>query len=101
MGFLFNLEGEFIVPLLFGFIQKDLTSAMLITVLGQTGVQALTSLKLLTFGILACTGVPCIIALGMMLKEYKIKEVILIFLGTFIYGIVLASIIAHVGMLFI
>jgi ferrous iron transport protein B len=101
MGFLFNLEGEFIVPLLFGFIQKDLTSAMLINVLGQTGVQALTNLKLITFGILACTGVPCIIALGMMLKEYKIKEVILIFLGTLIYAIVLASIIAHVGMLFI
>lgn len=92
LRFLFNLPGETIIPLLFGFVQKDLTGAMLISVLGkESGQLSLTLLQLYTFGVAACIGVPCIIALGMMFKEYGLKDSLFVFFSVLLYGILITS----------
>jgi ferrous iron transport protein B len=100
--FLFDLPGETIIPLLFGFVQKDLTGAMLFSVLGtEGGSLPLTLIQLYTFGVAACIGIPCIIALGTLFKEYGFKDSILIFLSVLLYGILVASISWRILILFV
>ena len=92
LNVLFDLPGETIVPIVFGFIQKDLTGAMLIALLGTaSGGVALTNLQLYTFGLVTSIGIPCIIALFMMIKEFKIKNIIAIFIAPLVYGILISS----------
>jgi ferrous iron transport protein B len=98
---LFDLPGETIIPIVFGFIQKDLVGSMLLSALGKTnGMLPLTSLQLYTFGLVTCIGLPCIIALGMMFKEFKIKEIAILYLPPVIYGIIIASVIWRIVILF-
>lgn len=94
LNFLFDLPGETIVPIVFGFIQKDLTGAMLITLLGTaSGGIALTNLQLYTFGLITSIGIPCIIALSIMIKEFKIKNTFALFVAPLIYGLFISSIV--------
>jgi ferrous iron transport protein B len=100
--FLFNLPGETIVPILFGFFQKDLTGAMLFSVLGrEDGGLPLTPLQLYTFGVITCIGIPCIIALGIMIKEYGLRDSLIMFFSVLLYGILIASISWRILILFI
>lgn len=92
MSALFNLPGETIVPLVFGFIQKDMTGAMLLSALENSGgISQLTNLQLYTFGVISTIGVPCIIALGMSVKEFGLKNSLIMFLALLVYGIIIAS----------
>lgn len=80
-----------IVPLIFGFLQKDLTGAMLLSVLGSEMFSALTTVQIYTFGVAATIGIPCVIALGMLNKEFGFKRAMLL-VGTSIgYGILFAG----------
>jgi ferrous iron transport protein B len=81
-----------IIPLVFGFLQKDLTGAMLISVLGSKISLALTPLQIYTFGVAATIGIPCIIALGMLIKEFGFKKAIGLTLTSIIYGFLIAGI---------
>ncbi|MEA2069770.1 MAG: ferrous iron transport protein B [Asgard group archaeon] len=101
MIFLFNLPGETIIPILFGFIQKDLTGAMLLSALGTSAGIALTNLQLYTFGIITCIGIPFVISLGMLFKEFKIKEIAIIFFLPFLYGLTIAIIVWRIVRLII
>ena len=88
-----GLPNVAIIPLVFGFLQKDLTGAMLISVLG-TGISAvLTSMQIYTFGIAATIGIPCVIALGMLTREFGFKKVILLTIASISYGLALAGLI--------
>jgi len=79
------------IPLIFGFLQKDLTGSMLLSVLGSEISLALTPLQLYTFGVVATIGIPCIIALGVLIEEFGFKRAILL-VGTSIgYGILFAG----------
>jgi len=80
-----------IIPLIFGFLQKDLTGAMLLSVLGSETFSALTPIQIYTFGVAATIGIPCVIALGTLSKEFGFKRAILL-VGTSIgYGILFAG----------
>ena len=99
---LFGLPGETIIPIVFGFIQKDLTGAMLMSALGtENGLILLTNIQLYTFGVITSIGVPCVIALGMMFKEYGIKNSLIIFISVLLYNILIASISWRIAILFI
>lgn len=63
-----------IIPLVFGFLQKDLTAAMLVSVLGNRISLVLTPLQIYTFGVASTIGIPCIIALGILAKEFGFKK---------------------------
>jgi ferrous iron transport protein B len=80
-----------IIPLVFGFLQKDLTGAMLISVLGSKISLALTPLQIYTFGIASTIGIPCIIALGMLIKEFRFKKAIGLTITSIIYGLLFAG----------
>ncbi|MFW9987379.1 MAG: ferrous iron transport protein B [Candidatus Odinarchaeota archaeon] len=100
--FLFDLPEETIVPLVFGFVQKDLTGAMLFSVLGnEDGSLPLTAIQLYTFGAAACIGIPCIIALGAMFRERKFRDSLLIFFSVLLYGILVVSISWRILILFV
>ncbi len=88
-----RLPNVAIIPLLFGFLQKDLTGAMLISVLGTEISSALTSMQIYTFGIAATIGIPCIIAVGMLIKEFGFKKVILLTVASISFGLLLAGLI--------
>lgn len=88
-----GLPASVVIPLTFGFLQKDLTGAMLISVLGSKISLALTPLQLYTFGVASTIGIPCIIALGMLWKEFNPKKAIFLTGTSIIYGLVLAGLI--------
>ena len=79
------------IPLTFGFLQKDLTGAMLLSVLGSEISSALTPLQIYTFGVAATIGIPCVIALGMLITEFGFKKAILLVGISIGYGILFAS----------
>ena len=80
-----------IIPLIFGFLQKDLTGAMLLSVLGSEVSSALTTVQIYTFGVAATIGIPCIIAFGMLSKEFGFKRAILLVVTSIGYGILFAG----------
>jgi len=88
------------IPLIFGFLQKDLTGAMLLSVLEGKISPILTPLQIYTFGVAATIGIPCIIALGMLAKEFGLKKAILL-IGTSIgYGILFAGLVWRIISIF-
>ena len=83
-----------IIPLFFGFLQKDLTGAMLVSAFGTANISlVLTSLQIYTFGVAATIGIPCIIALGVLIKEFGFKKAIGLTLTSIIYGFLIAGIV--------
>ncbi|OPL09412.1 MAG: hypothetical protein AVO33_00360 [delta proteobacterium ML8_F1] len=67
---LLGLPAITIIPLILGFLQKDLTGAMLVSALGLNISAALTPLQIYTFGVATTIGIPCIISLGVLAKEF-------------------------------
>jgi ferrous iron transport protein B len=90
-----GLPASTIIPLVFGFLQKDLTGAMLISVLGKEISLVLTPLQLYTFGVASTVGIPCIIASGMLWKEFGFKKAITLTGTTIIYGLLIAGLISR------
>jgi ferrous iron transport protein B len=89
-----------IIPLTFGFLQKDLTGAMLLSVLGDEISLVLTPLQIYTFAVASTIGVPCIIALGMLTREFGFKKSITLAASSIFYGIFLAGLIWRVVSIF-
>jgi ferrous iron transport protein B len=82
-----------IIPLIFGFLQKDLTGAMLLSVFGSNISLALTPLQIYTFGVAATIGIPCIIAWGMLVKEFGFKRATFLTLASIAYGLLFAGLV--------
>ncbi len=92
-----HLPDKTIIPLIYGFLQKDLVPAMLANALGTANFGlALTKLQLLTFGLASTFQVPCIIAFTMLGKEFGFKKASIIEVSAFIYGMLWAGIIMHI-----
>ncbi len=86
-----GLPAVAIIPLIFGFLQKDLTGGMLVSVLGSEISSVLTPLQIYTFGVASTIGIPCIIALGMLIKEFGFKKAVLLTGTSIIYGWLVAG----------
>ena len=80
-----------IIPIIFGFLQKDLTGAMLLSVLGSETSSVLTPLQIYTFGVATTIGIPCMIALGMLIKEFEFKRAIVLTITSIVYGLLIAG----------
>jgi ferrous iron transport protein B len=80
-----------IIPILFGFLQKDLTGTMLLSVLNNDISLALSSLQLYTFGVATTIGIPCVIALGILIKEFGFKRAITLTIASILYGLLVAG----------
>jgi len=86
-----GLPSVAIIPLIFGFLQKDLTAAMLLSVLGSKISLALTPLQIYTFGVATTIGIPCIIALGTLIKEFGLKRAVVLTITSIVYGLLFAG----------
>ena len=77
------LPKETVIPLIYGLLQKDLTIAMLMS-LGETSniSSYMTPVQIFTFSLVAVIYVPCMIAVGMLIREFGWKEAILISIST-------------------
>ncbi len=96
-----HLPEETIIPLLYGFLQKDLVPAMLANALGTANFSdIMTKTQLFTFGLASTFQVPCIIAFGMLIKDFGIKRALLIEILTFFYGMLWAGLIMRLILLF-
>jgi ferrous iron transport protein B len=91
-----GLPAVTIIPLFFGFLQKDLTGAMLISVLGGNVSFALSPLQLYTFGVASTVGIPCVIALGMLGKEFGLKKSLILTVVSVSYGLLVAGLIRRI-----
>jgi ferrous iron transport protein B len=95
-----GLPSVTIIPLVFGFLQKDLTGAMLLSVLGDQISLALTPLQLYTFGVAGTIGIPCIIALGVFIREFGWIKSLILTIGLAFYGVLLAGLISKIISIF-
>jgi ferrous iron transport protein B len=91
-----RLPAVTIIPLVFGFLQKDLTGAMLLSVLGREISLVLTPLQVYTFGVAATIGIPCIIALGMLIREFGFKKAILLTGASVTYSFLFAGLVRRI-----
>ena len=95
-----GLPSETIIPLAFGFLQKDLTGAMLLSVVGSDISLALTPIQIYTFGVVATVGIPCIIALGMFVREFGFRKAFFLTISLNLYGILVAGLIWRIVTVF-
>ncbi len=86
-----GLPNEVIIPLAFGFLQKDLTGSMLVSVLGSNISLSLSSIQLYTFGVASTIGIPCIIAFGMLVREIGVRKAIILTISSIAYGLLIAG----------
>jgi ferrous iron transport protein B len=97
---LLGLPAETIIPILFGFVQKDLTGAMLVSVLGGDVAAVMTPLQLFTFGVVTSIGIPCMIVLPAMAREIGWKNTFVIFATTSLFSLAVASTVWRIALLF-
>jgi len=86
-----GLPTVIIIPIIFGFLQKDLTGAMLLSVLGSEISLALNALQIYTFGVATTIGIPCMIALGMLIREFGFKRALVLTITSIVYGLLFAG----------
>ncbi len=94
-----GLPDESVVPLVFGFLQKDLTGSMLISVLGREVSSILSPAQLFSFGVASSIGIPCIIAFGVLIREIGAKVTTLVTVTTIAYGFLVAGLLFRVAKL--
>jgi ferrous iron transport protein B len=70
-----------------------LTGAMLLSVLGSEIPLVLTPLQIYTFGVATTLGIPCMIALGILVKEFGLKRAIILTIISIIYGLLFAGLV--------
>jgi len=81
------------IPWLFGYLQKDLSIAMLVTVLGTEIAAVLSPLQIYTFSVATTIGIPCMIATGMLWKEFGFKKAIVLTITSIAYGLLFAGLV--------
>ncbi len=96
-----GLPDVVVVPWLFSYLQKDLSSVMLFSVLGSRIAEVLTPIQIYTFGMATTLGIPCMIATGMIWKEFGAKKAIFLTLVSAAYGLLFAGVAFRIVSIFL
>ncbi|MCE4606281.1 MAG: ferrous iron transport protein B [Desulfurococcales archaeon] len=92
-----HLPPSLSIPLAYGFLQKDLVISMTATIMGTSNFSTvLTAKQAMTFTMASTYQVPCIIALGMMIRELGLKRAILLWIIVDIIGFSVAALYANI-----
>ncbi len=92
-----RLPPEAMIPLVYGFIQKDLTISMFIMVAGTPNIGSyLSSTQFLVFGLMSTIQFPCVIAFLMAWKELGWKAAVALTISGFVYGVLISGLIANI-----
>ena len=95
-----HLPPSLSIPLVYGFLQKDLVISMMATVLGTSNfAMVLTSKQALVFTMASTYQVPCVIALGMMIRELGLKRSIILWITLDSIGFILTAAYANIPFL--
>ena len=95
-----HLPKEAITPLVYGFLQKDLTPAMLSSVFGTTDLSSvMTPIQLFTFGMVSTFQVPCVVAFGMIAKELGWRWAVMLTVVTLVSGLVISGLVLRIILL--
>ena len=95
-----HLPKEAITPLVYGFLQKDLTPAMLASVFGTANLSSvMTPIQLFTFGMASTFQVPCVVAFGMIAKELSWRWAVMLTLVALAAGLVLSGLVLRIILL--
>jgi ferrous iron transport protein B len=91
-----KLPPSLAIPLVYGFLQKDLVISMLAAVLGTSDFASVLSVKqAITFTMASTYQVPCIIALGAMINELGYKKAILLWIILDLIGYAVTALYAN------
>jgi len=91
-----NLPERTIIPIIYGFIQKDLVPAMLVNAMGTVDLSSvMNKVQIFTFGLATTFQIPCVIAFIMLLKELGLRRALAIEILTFLYGMLIAGLITR------
>jgi ferrous iron transport protein B len=104
LGFLtvgwLKLPKEAITPLVYGFLQKDLTAAMLSSVFGTTNLSSvMTPIQLFTFGLASTLQIPCVVAFGMIGRELGWRWAITVTVAALVVGLVISGLVLRIILL--
>ncbi|MEB3756044.1 MAG: hypothetical protein GSR79_04210 [Desulfurococcales archaeon] len=95
-----HLPPSLSIPLAYGFLQKDLVISMTATVMGTSNFSTvLTAKQAMTFTMASTYQVPCIIALGVMIRELGLKRAILLWIILDLIGFSIAALYANIPFL--
>jgi len=67
-----------------------------VSVLGNEISSVLTPLQIYIFGVVSIIGIPCIIALGMLIREFGFKKAILLTSVSMIYGLLFSGLVYRI-----
>lgn len=104
LGFLtvgwLHLPKETITPLVYGFLQKDLTPAMLASVFQTTDLSSvMTPIQLFTFGLASTFQIPCVVAFGMIGRELGWRWAITLTMAALVIGLVISGLVLRIILL--
>jgi ferrous iron transport protein B len=91
-----HLPPKTLIPLIYGFLQKDLVIGMLAASLNTTNfLSVLTPHQIMTFTMASTYQVPCIIALGVMIKELGWRRALALWIGLDLLGFTITALYAN------
>jgi ferrous iron transport protein B len=85
------------VPLVYGFIQKDLVISMMAAVTGSPDpLKALNAKQALVFTMASTYQVPCIIAFAAMVREFGLRRALIMLVALDLVGLIVSAAYAHI-----
>jgi ferrous iron transport protein B len=100
LAYLLHLPAKTLIPLIYGFLQKDLVIGMLAAALGTTNfLSVLTPHQIMTFSMASTYQVPCIIALGVMIKELGWSKALTLWVILDFIGFMVSALYANIAFL--
>jgi ferrous iron transport protein B len=69
---------------------------MFVSVFGSEILLVLTTLQIYTFGVASTIGIPCIIALGILIREFGFKKAIFLTSASIIYGLLFSGLVYRI-----
>ena len=94
---LLDLPPPLLIPLVYGFVQKDLVISMVMAVLGTTDPGAILSVKqAMVFTMASVYQVPCVIAFATMIRELGIKRALIMLISLDAMGLLISLLYARI-----
>ena len=100
LAYLLHLPAKMLIPLIYGFLQKDLVIGMLAATLGTTNfLSVLTPHQIMIFSMASTYQVPCIIALGVMIRELGWSKALTLWMVLDFIGFMVSALYANIAFL--
>ncbi|MCS7139527.1 MAG: ferrous iron transport protein B [Candidatus Nezhaarchaeota archaeon] len=87
-----GLPAQALIPILFGFLRKELALVMLAESLGTTDFSTImTASQMYTFALVVAIYIPCVATFSTLVKEFGLKKAVMISLTTVIVALIVGA----------